>query len=422
MAKPSGYIFFRASLSDDLTGLEIANWLKTAPPMNITAVRIEAIVTKARRLQGLVQGPDRVFPAGSVLGKLSQPAQTEIIRAFRTLDTTLATSSQLATDQVHQGDSEAIEGMLENIESSVNAVCEAVETPILTQLKHDEYDAAYKDEIVDKTGTDTAMSLHEIYHDIRLVQEDGEIPRDKVDFTLTLSRFNSGTVVQCQVMIETYRYDADPSTSKPYAETLQQIRKMTSLLCHPKASTFHILPCLGFFHDKPNHTFGLAFKTPPHFNIHDKPVTLLESYCQEKRVPLGHRVRLAYALAVALDHFHTVGWVHKGIRSENILFFPMSLPQASDDAEFSSGIADFFIARQGSVDLARPYLFGFEYMRMGDAGTNLEEDHSLDRNLYRHPDRWGRPLLRFEKAHDVYALVRSSQSPCMLVSPTNIVV
>ncbi|KAF2492983.1 hypothetical protein BU16DRAFT_584024 [Lophium mytilinum] len=404
MAKPSGYIFFRVSLSDDLTGLEIANWLKTASPMNITAVRIEAIVTRARGLQGLAQGLDKVFPTGSVLGKLSQPAQTEIIRAFRTLDTTLVTSSQLATDPAHQGDSGVIEGMLESIESSVDAACEAVETPVLAQLNSREYDAVYEDDIVKKTGTDTALSLHEIYHDNRLVPENEEIPREQVDFTPSPSRFNSGTVAKLEVVIETYRYVADPTTSKPYEETLRQVRKMTSLLCHPKARSFHILPCLGFFHDKPNHTFGLAFKTPPHSNIHDKPVTLLKLYNQEKRVSLGHRIRLACALTVALDHFHTVGWVHKGIRSENIAFSPLNFPQVSDDAASSLGIADVFTARQGSLDLARPYLFGFEYMRMGDAGTNLEEDHSLDRNLYRHPDRWGRPLLPFEKAHDIHAL------------------
>ena len=44
-------------------------------------------------------------------------------------------------------------------------------------------------------------------------------------------------------------------------------------------------------------------------------------------------------------------------------------------------------------------------MRMQDAGTNLEADDSLERDLYRHPDRWGKPKVRFEKAHDVYALV-----------------
>jgi len=51
-----------------------------------------------------------------------------------------------------------------------------------------------------------------------------------------------------------------------------------------------------------------------------------------------------------------------------------------------------------------PYLFGFEYARAEATGTKLEEDHSLQNNLYRHPDRWSRPTEKFIKAHDIYSL------------------
>lgn len=36
----------------------------------------------------------------------------------------------------------------------------------------------------------------------------------------------------------------------------------------------------------------------------------------------------------------------------------------------------------------------------------MEEDDSLQNNLYRHPDRWWRPTAVFETHHDVYSLVR----------------
>jgi hypothetical protein len=243
-----------------------------------------------------------------------------------------------------------------------------------------------------------------MYHDIHTTGVSEEISRDMVDFALTSSRLNTGIINDTKTVFEVYRYDADPSTSRPYMETLRQVQKMTSLLRHPKATTFHVLACLGFYHDKPKHILGVAFRAPPYFDKSKKPVTLLQLYKREERVPLGHRIRLTSALAVALDHFHIVGWVHKGIRSENIAFLPMKTPQHPELGD-SGDITETFIARQGSVDLASPYLFGFEYMRMGDAGTNLDTDYSLDRNLYRHPDRWGIPLLRFEKGHDVYALV-----------------
>ena len=41
--------------------------------------------------------------------------------------------------------------------------------------------------------------------------------------------------------------------------------------------------------------------------------------CSSTRwVPLGLRMCLAYALAVALGNFHRVGWVHNEVKSENI--------------------------------------------------------------------------------------------------------
>lgn len=36
----------------------------------------------------------------------------------------------------------------------------------------------------------------------------------------------------------------------------------------------------------------------------------------------------------------------------------------------------------------------------------MEEDDSLQNNLYRHPDRWWRPTAVFETHHDVYLLIR----------------
>jgi hypothetical protein len=60
----------------------------------------------------------------------------------------------------------------------------------------------------------------------------------------------------------------------------------------------------------------------------------------------------------------------------------------------------------GLFDLSRPVLFGFEYSRPECAGTNTQEDDSLQNNLYRHHDRWWRPTAVFETHHDVYSLVR----------------
>lgn len=42
---------------------------------------------------------------------------------------------------------------------------------------------------------------------------------------------------------------------------------------------------------------------------------------------LSDRVRLALQLAESLLNFHSIGWLHKNVRSENVMFFPKSLSQ-----------------------------------------------------------------------------------------------
>ncbi|KAF1353282.1 hypothetical protein BDV97DRAFT_396124 [Delphinella strobiligena] len=132
--------------------------------------------------------------------------------------------------------------------------------------------------------------------------------------------------------------------------------------------------------------------------MEQSPYMLLDLYKSQSRMPLGHRICLAHALAVALENFHRVGWVHKEIRSSNIFFIP------GDQSTVIPGSARTPSALAGSINLSTPWLFGFEYARSEDAGTKLEEDHNLTNNLYRHPFRWGRPRAKFTKAHDVYSL------------------
>lgn len=132
-------------------------------------------------------------------------------------------------------------------------------------------------------------------------------------------------------------------------------------------------------------------------------------YKRERIVSLGHRIRLAWALATATEHFHRVGWVHKGIRSSNIAFSPETetkrpTPVVLDQSvDWQMSGSSSFV---GPFDMSRPFLFGFEYSRPECAGTNMGEDDSLQNNLYRHPDRWWRPAEVFETHHDVYFVAR----------------
>ncbi|KAM7216772.1 hypothetical protein V8F06_007882 [Rhypophila decipiens] len=407
ISKPSSYMVMLVSLADDLTGQEMAEWLKAAAPKNVTAVEIEALVLRARRLQGL---REQVFAPGSMLGKLSSSAKAEILRALQSLHTTMAVTSQHAKEPVAETDmTQLAEEAIEHIQSSVVAACDALETPLLqdpgpaSDLKAalDESDPTG---ILAVTNVTETLKLRTAVQDNQPQTDGTEIARNRFQFKKGSSQRKIGTMDKQQpVMLEVFSYHENPDTGDIYPETMLQIRKMSGLLSLAKRVNFRTLPCLGFFHDKVRHELGLVFEPPSPFDASSGIMTLFQLYTQHNAVPLGHRIHLAYALADAMDHFHRVGWVHKGIRSNNILFC-QGAAVVQDDSKDDNNDSRVRPALVGGFSLARPLLFGFEYSRAGDAGTILEEDYSQENNLYRHPDRWGRPLVRFEKSHDIYSL------------------
>jgi serine/threonine protein kinase len=86
---------------------------------------------------------------------------------------------------------------------------------------------------------------------------------------------------------------------------------------------------------------------------------------------LNDRFATAHVMGRAILFLHLAGWLHKGIRSDNILFF-----------------AD----RQAKIDPTKPYLVGFEYSRESERESQTEDvANDLEWNLYRHPDLQGLP-------------------------------
>jgi hypothetical protein len=108
-----------------------------------------------------------------------------------------------------------------------------------------------------------------------------------------------------------------------------------------------------------------------------------------QRPPLEARLRLARALAHAVYSLHSAGWLHKGLRPGNIIFFP---PTSSS----STTVAPVF-------PWHRPQLIGFDYARPADQ-THLSEDIGATNDLYRHPSAEGVPRPTFVPAFDLFAL------------------
>lgn len=148
----------------------------------------------------------------------------------------------------------------------------------------------------------------------------------------------------------------------------------------------------------------LSLKIPS--NLRPEPVSLLAAINAKYRSTIKHRVRLAYTLALSVYQLHLVGWVHKSIRSENILFFPDVPVAASEDPEPNVGPVepDVLTERQTKKIYTEPWLFGFDYSRVISQDSDRATDTSISRNIYRHPERWNAPTHHFGAIHDIYAL------------------
>jgi serine/threonine protein kinase len=137
-----------------------------------------------------------------------------------------------------------------------------------------------------------------------------------------------------------------------------------------KPPELRTLDCLGIANREgqtsTERVYGLVYRLPSSGYL-----TLLQLLERNLDKSLDDRIKIAVLVSKALLFFHLAGWSHKGIRSDNILFF--------QDAK-------------GQYELNKPYLTGFEYSR--ESGENqLTEgvNDDLEWNLYRHPDVQGIP-------------------------------
>ena len=186
-------------------------------------------------------------------------------------------------------------------------------------------------------------------------------------------------------------------------DIVDRVRKLASLLNHsPKPEAFRTPHCLGFFDkadpetpdedvDVLDRRLGLIFERPNDDQLHTTlpPVSLREllqdSTVRKPRVT--ERIKLAHAISSCVLYLHAVNWLHKGLRSHNVLFFR---------------------TRTGHVDYRQPYLSGFDFSRPGgsDEMTDAPGDDA-EHDLYRHPHTQSnrrRERERSKKSFDIYGL------------------
>ncbi|KAL8654237.1 MAG: hypothetical protein Q9226_003513 [Calogaya cf. arnoldii] len=192
-----------------------------------------------------------------------------------------------------------------------------------------------------------------------------------------------------KVIVEYKPYDVN-EVKVIHEIAANRINRLIALLHEVKDARFKVLRCINYFDEPPRRSIGMIFALPP--ELSGPPCTLLTalSGSSSSRPSLDARMRLARSLSETLLLLHSVNWLHKSIRSEIVLL----LSEACTTP----------LAPRGPHNLEQSRLSGFEYSRLDNDFTSGHPDYELQRNIYRHPDRWDQPNESFSKIHDIYAL------------------
>jgi hypothetical protein len=185
---------------------------------------------------------------------------------------------------------------------------------------------------------------------------------------------------------------------------LRRVQKLAALLSKNNRTVRFRAPfCRGYFYDEDEGRFGLVFEKPASVPADTEPTSLHALITNNNNdIPsLTDRVTLMRLLAETVERLHAVDWLHKGLRSANILLFPKK-----------GGVVRNGRVTRGEINYADPFISGFDYSRPATSDDMTERP--LDNpaaDIYRHPsvqhkgnreDTSGRES--YKKSFDLYSL------------------
>ncbi|KAJ4367994.1 hypothetical protein N0V83_006349 [Neocucurbitaria cava] len=203
-----------------------------------------------------------------------------------------------------------------------------------------------------------------------------------------------GVSYSIPVLTEHKTVQGNVMTTSPIDNRIRNVARLLSM--ESKPAELRTLNCLGVTigHSVPRtYRFIYELKSKTFFTLADCLRTPTEKNLNglhRDKWPLEQKFNLAKQIARAVQYFHLAGWLHKGLRSSNIIF-----------------CAD----NEALIDLSEPYIIGFDYSRGEFARYETEtvettDDVEIAANAFRHPDTQGPPTDRsqFERKFDIYSL------------------
>lgn len=171
-----------------------------------------------------------------------------------------------------------------------------------------------------------------------------------------------------------------------------RVANVAAFLAAMKDPTFHSLPCLGYFRTSRHLLrYAYVFEFPEELRAAPNAAMLsLQDLLVNPllRPSLNDRLDVALACAETVLQLHTAGWLHKGIRADNILFFSAEGQDPANEG-----------------NLSRPYVGGYEFARADNPLETTEDPKSRElQDLYRHPRSIGSGRKSYIKQFDLWSL------------------
>lgn len=193
----------------------------------------------------------------------------------------------------------------------------------------------------------------------------------------------------------------------PESAVVEKRVNQVAAFLHKLEPSFHSLPCRGYVKDHDASRYGYIFDLPENFQSASLPAKSPQD--QPSRAPLpnlrslrhmfdhsltapslNERLSISVTLLETLLNLHTSGWLHKELRSENIIFIPKADGVGGDNVDLSTHSM---------------YVAGYVYARADDPGEMTEPLASeLEADLYRHPSSLGSLRPSFCKSFDIFSV------------------
>ncbi|KAF3933855.1 hypothetical protein ABW19_dt0201746 [Dactylella cylindrospora] len=180
-----------------------------------------------------------------------------------------------------------------------------------------------------------------------------------------------------------FRSEAGIDQSSPEVDSIQDtVRDLAWKFMNADPETFGLLHCKGVIKKRGRSSVTFFFILSIPTGLSD-PCGLRSLLLDSNHYhSLSDRLQLAKDLARSVNYIHLFGYVHKNIRSENII-----------------------VMKDGKSDIGSAFLIGFKEVRLELAASRRIGDSILERDIYRHPDRQGfNPRESYIMQHDIYSL------------------